>query len=429
MGSPTLAATDLVALARARRLSSLYGAPRGEPVVIVDLTARDAAAASAVAPRLAVVPDTPTDYDRTTSMVMPRGRPAPVITPDDPAWFDARELRSLTDLGTLPAVIIGIGPLDHPDAELVDVVAADTDEADRIADAVAAMPIASTALALLLRHGDDRSIAAGLVAESATYSMLQAGPEFAAWRASRPAKAPRPNAARGPAVVVERYFTYTAIRLNRPHVHNAVNTELAELLVAALTDTLNDPDAPARGNGPPAWTILSGTGPSFCSGGDLDEFGSFESPADAHGVRLLRSAGQLISMLGYRARTMLRGAAMGAGIELPAFGDLILAQPSTRIALPEIRLGLVPGAGGTVSLPRRIGRHRTAYLALTGDQIDARTAFDWGLVDEVVEDLDEGPDDDAEPSSDRLGGRSATVGEPQRPSSTARGLSAPRADP
>jgi enoyl-CoA hydratase/carnithine racemase len=381
-------------------------------VVIVDLTVRDVSAASVAAPRLAVVPDAPTEYDRTTSMVLPRGRPAPVVTPDDPEWFDARELRARTDLGTLPAVIIGIGPLDHPDAELVDVVAADTDEADRIADAVAATPIASSALALLLRHGDDRSIGAGLVAESATYSMLQAGPEFAAWRAARAAKPPRPNAPGAPAVVVERSSTHTTIRLNRPHVHNAVNTELAELLVAALTDTLNDADASPRGGGPPAWTILTGAGPSFCSGGDLAEFGSFQSPADAHGVRLLRSAGQLISMLGYRARTMLHGAAMGAGIELPAFGDLILAQSSTRIALPEIRLGLVPGAGGTVSLPRRIGRHRTAQLALTGDQIDAYTALEWGLVDEVLDDMDDEHDEQHWPPSSRRDARTAT--DPER---------------
>ncbi len=136
---------------------------------------------------------------------------------------------------------------------------------------------------------------------------------------------------------------------------------------------------------------MTGRGPSFCSGGDLDEFGSFDSPADAHLVRLLRSAGQLISMLGIRARTHLHGAAMGAGIELPAFGDIVMAKPSTTIALPEITLGLVPGAGGTVSLPRRIGRHRTAWLALTGAHIDAQTAFEWGLVDEITED-DLGPD-------------------------------------
>jgi len=60
-----------------------------------------------------------------------------------------------------------------------------------------------------------------------------------------------------------------------------------------------------------------------------------------------------------------------------------VAHPDTRFALPELALGLVPGAGGTVSLPRRVGRHRTALLGLTGAPIDAATALDWGLVDAV----------------------------------------------
>jgi enoyl-CoA hydratase/carnithine racemase len=79
----------------------------------------------------------------------------------------------------------------------------------------------------------------------------------------------------------------------------------------------------------------------------------------------------------------LHGACFGSGIELPAFADRVVARPDTRIALPEVRLGLIPGAGGTVSLPRRIGRHRTAYLALSGSTIDAGTAMAWGLVDAI----------------------------------------------
>ena len=69
---------------------------------------------------------------------------------------------------------------------------------------------------------------------------------------------------------------------------------------------------------------------------------------------------------------------MGSGIELAAFTDVVVAAPDTQIALPEIGLGLVPGAGGTVSLPRRIGRLRTAWLAFPGRTIDAATAQAWG---------------------------------------------------
>ncbi len=84
-----------------------------------------------------------------------------------------------------------------------------------------------------------------------------------------------------------------------------------------------------------------------------------------------------------RVTAHLHGACIGAGIELPAFVGRVVADPDSRIQLPEIALGLIPGAGGTVSLPRRIGRQRTAWLGLTGARIDAPTALAWGLVDEV----------------------------------------------
>ena len=128
---------------------------------------------------------------------------------------------------------------------------------------------------------------------------------------------------------------------------------------------------------------LRGAGPSFCAGGDLDEFGSFPDPATAHLVRLQQSAGRAIAAVADRVTVHLHGACFGSGIELPAFAAEVRADPSTVIALPEVSLGLVPGAGGTVSLPRRIGRHRTAWLGLTGARIDAATALDWGLIDRV----------------------------------------------
>lgn len=128
---------------------------------------------------------------------------------------------------------------------------------------------------------------------------------------------------------------------------------------------------------------LSGRGPSFCSGGDLTEFGSFDDPATAHRTRLTRSPARLIDRLAGRMHVRLHGACMGAGIELPAFAKSITADRDTVIALPEIRLGLIPGAGGTVSLPRRIGRQRTAYLALSGVQLTADAARQWGLIDFV----------------------------------------------
>jgi enoyl-CoA hydratase len=68
---------------------------------------------------------------------------------------------------------------------------------------------------------------------------------------------------------------------------------------------------------------------------------------------------------------------------LPAFTGRVVATEEAFFQLPEVGLGLVPGAGGTVSLPRRIGSQRTAWLGLSGARIDARKALAWGLVDEV----------------------------------------------
>ena len=82
--------------------------------------------------------------------------------------------------------------------------------------------------------------------------------------------------------------------------------------------------------------------------------------------------------------TEVHGACVGAGCELPAFCRHVRARADAFFQLPEIAMGLVPGAGGTASLPNRIGRQRTAWLALSGSRIDAATALRWGLVDEIA---------------------------------------------
>jgi enoyl-CoA hydratase/carnithine racemase len=130
--------------------------------------------------------------------------------------------------------------------------------------------------------------------------------------------------------------------------------------------------------------VLRAEGPSFCAGGDLDELGRRPDPATAHLVRLERSPARSLMVLGDRVTARVHGPCAGSGVELPAFAARVVADPAATFRLPEVGLGLVPGAGGTVSLPRRIGRHRTAWLALTGRSIDAATALDWGLVDEVA---------------------------------------------
>jgi enoyl-CoA hydratase/carnithine racemase len=129
--------------------------------------------------------------------------------------------------------------------------------------------------------------------------------------------------------------------------------------------------------------VLDGAGPAFCAGGDLAEFGTAPDLATAHFVRTLGGAGRLVSQLRERIEVHVHGPCVGAGVELPAFAGTVVAAPGTTFTLPEVRMGLIPGAGGTVSIPRRVGRWRTLHLALCGAPIGTATALDWGLIDRV----------------------------------------------
>jgi enoyl-CoA hydratase/carnithine racemase len=225
----------------------------------------------------------------------------------------------------------------------------------------------------LLRGSLARSVADGLLAESLAYSTLQAGPEFAAWTAGRSARVR--EASLEPAVQVARTGDRLELRLNRPEKRNAFSAELRDALCEALALVIQD--ASVRS------VVLTGAGPSFCSGGDLDEFGTLPDPASAHAVRATRNAAGLLARCAERVEAHVHGACVGAGVELPAFCRRVVADPGAFFLLPEVGMGLVPGAGGTVSLPRRIGRQRTAWLALTGRRLGAEQAHAWGLVDEL----------------------------------------------
>jgi Enoyl-CoA hydratase/isomerase len=245
--------------------------------------------------------------------------------------------------------------------------------------AIRASPLAAVALVQLLRLSGPLALADAIVAESFVYSMLQAGPEFAHWLASRP---PRPSPtgpapAAGGAVLLARDRQTLRVTLNRPRVRNAFDVATREALIAAFDVAAADPEI--------ANIHLSGAGPAFCSGGDLTEFGTSPDPATSHAIRVSRSAARAIAAEADRLTAHLHGPCIGAGIELPAFARRVLAAPDTTVRLPEVAMGLIPGAGGTASLPRRIGRERTAYLALTGVTLTAADALTWGLVDAIDE--------------------------------------------
>jgi hypothetical protein len=289
---------------------------------------------------------------------------------------DRLDPASMDRLATLPAVVVARTSDPERRPAWADLVAAPDDPlADTVTRVVAAQPLATTVLTLLLRTGGDRTVAEGLVAESTAYGLLQAGPEFARWRASRPARAQAP--ADRPPVRIERQGHELTVTLDRPRVRNALDSAMRDALVESLAIAAHDPSVTV--------VHLRGAGDSFCSGGDLDEFGTRSDPPTAHLVRMLVSPARSLAAVADRVVAHLHGHATGSGIELAAFAGRVVATRSTRISLPEVGLGLIPGAGGTVSLPRRIGRHLTLRLALDPGSIDAATALAWGLVDEVAD--------------------------------------------
>ena len=258
-------------------------------------------------------------------------------------------------------------------------VAKPEEELHHLADQIGRWPTPAVVLAQVLRAGAGLDVDSGLLLESLAYSTLQAGSDFLSWldQSSRSRRrGTRPRLEPEEPVLVDRSDGRLTVTLNRPHVRNAVDVRLRDSLADALAMACADPSIFAE-------VELRGAGPDFCSGGDLEAFGMFPDPATGHVVRTTRSPARLLWRIADRLTVYLQGAAVGAGIELAAVARRVVATPDTRCQLPEITLGLLPGAGGTVSIPRRIGRHRTAWLALSGAFIDADTALQWGLVDEV----------------------------------------------
>ena len=250
---------------------------------------------------------------------------------------------------------------------------------DQLGDRVARWPQAAAVCDDVLRAvNPDGPAFPGVIAESLAYSTLQSGPEFARWLAERgPATVPElPDP-----VVAQRIGGVLSVRFNRPQRHNAFSSDARAALLEALDVALLDPSVTE--------VVLGGNGRSFCSGGDLAEFGSFADPASAHLARTRHSPALALDALTMRfhdaCRAEVHGQVLGSGLEMAAFCGHVTCRAGARLGLPELALGLIPGAGGTVSITRRIGRWRTAYLVLSGVFIDPATALDWGLVDSLSE--------------------------------------------
>ena len=306
--------------------------------------------------------DLPTGSPAQTGLLVAVGSAADIASPSAQPWVE-RATFTLSEDRVADLRVISVESTAAAIAELT--------------TRIQMWPQAATVCDNVLRAVDPAAPAlAGVVLESLGYSTLQSGGEFAAWlRLRGPATAPvLPDP-----VVADRDGDTLHIRFNRPARHNAFSNDARAALLEALDIARLDQSIDE--------VILSGNGPSFCSGGDLAEFGSFVDPASAHIARVRHSPAlvldELTARLGRCCRARVHGQVLGSGLEMAAFCGSVEAHPDSALGLPELGLGLIPGAGGTVSVTRRIGRWRTAYLVLSGRTIDAGTAIDWGLIDAI----------------------------------------------
>jgi enoyl-CoA hydratase/carnithine racemase len=201
----------------------------------------------------------------------------------------------------------------------------------------------------------------------------------------------------GEFVLVRRHGQVAELVLDRPKAMNAVSTGMARSIGSACAALAADKDARV--------VVLTSTHErAFCVGADLKERNSF---TDADMVRqrpLTRGAYTGVLELPMPTIAAVHGFALGGGFELALSCDLIVADPTAVVGLPEVSVGVIPGGGGTQLLPRRVGAARAAELIFSARRVAAAEAHELGLVDQLV---GEGRDrDEALALAERIAGNS-----------------------
>lgn len=166
------------------------------------------------------------------------------------------------------------------------------------------------------------------------------------------------------------------ITLDRPDKLNALNREVFDALAEAL-ETLEQSESAAVG-------ILHGTGRAFAAGADIQDYVDISVEDYREFMDVGRRPTDMIACLRKPVIAAVHGFALGGGFEIVLACDLVIAADNARFGLPEPKLGLVPGGGGTQRLPRLVGRTRALEVLMTGRFLSAADAYDWGLVNRVV---------------------------------------------
>ena len=178
-------------------------------------------------------------------------------------------------------------------------------------------------------------------------------------------------------LLLERSDTYAVVTLNRPKVMNALNRALFAELDDAFTVLAGERAVRA--------IILTGAGEkAFAAGADISELATLSAAEGQQLSRRGQGVFRRIETCGKPVIAAIQGFALGGGCELAMACTLRIASEGARLGQPEVKLGLVPGYGGTQRLPRLVGKGAALKLLLTGDMVGAVEAFRMGLVDEVV---------------------------------------------
>lgn len=303
------------------------------------------------------------DFDRLAldGIAAAAGVPAVVVdVGEDPAEDVAAALTGLP----VVSVAIGAGG-DSWDLAL--------DDPDPALEGLRANPQASVVAAQTLRRNARLGLLDALLVESLAYATLQAGAEHALWLAQRGHRSRRDTDQ--PRIEVTDDGATVTVTLSRPRLFN--------LFDSAMRDELVDVLKALQAGGDDRPVVLTGAAGNFCAGGDPAEFGTVSDPATAHLIRSRANAAPWLAAIADRTTAVIDGACVGAGVELAAFCATVTATDRARFRLPELSMGLIPGAGGTVSIPARVGRQRTLWWLLTNAELDAATALEWGLVDSL----------------------------------------------
>ncbi len=179
------------------------------------------------------------------------------------------------------------------------------------------------------------------------------------------------------AVELSRIEEFALIRLNRPQALNALSFALIRDLSRAL-DEVAASDARAL--------LITGAGTqAFCAGADIGELTDRSLMDTKRGAELGQATFAKLERLNMPSVAIINGFAFGGGLELALACTFRLVTPNAKLGLPEIKLGLVPGYGGTQRLPRVVGEARALEMILTGRAIDAPTALAWGIASRLLD--------------------------------------------